>query len=184
MHLLVRSAHQLPSRTFPVVSLGAGTSFLPFIISRLDIVPILFNKAMNQLIDKKKKTFSILFPLSLFSLSLSPSSFLCLCFHPSSLVTVLFFFLSAATSPSSIFTSYPGSSFCYFSFDHPWGRFSTEVSFSRFTHRGRPRVTMENDRINFFSLFVLFCFLAIILNSLPCLDLVYNSILGLFRRYS
>lgn len=86
------SAHQLPSRTFPVVSLGAGTSFLPFIISRLDIVPILFNKAMNQLIDKKKKTFSILFPLSLFSLSLSPSSFLCLCFHPSSLVTVLFFF--------------------------------------------------------------------------------------------
>ena len=73
LHLLVRSAHQLASRTFPVVSLGAGTSFLPFIISRLDIVPILFNKAMNQLIDKKK-TFSILFPCPIpLSLSISLS---------------------------------------------------------------------------------------------------------------
>lgn len=103
--LVSRSQPLHPLGRFPSGSVPLGHGSFP-VISLLDIVPTLFNKAMNQLVNKKN-----FFPhprlYSLFLASSSPS------FPP-----VLF--SPVPTSPSSIFTSCPrSSSFCYFSPPRP-----------------------------------------------------------------
>lgn len=122
------------------------TDFFFVIIFLSNTISTIFNKAMNQLVDKK--TFSISnFPHHYSFLSFPPP----LSSVDQSAPPILF--SSVPTSAASIFTSCSNSSFCYFSSDHLLGGFPPG-SFS-FTIHSTPtvdEVTVQNDRINFFFL--------------------------------
>ena len=119
------------------------TDFFSVIIFLSNTISTIFNKAMNQLVDKKNFLDLQLPPPLLFPL------LPLLSFFDQSAPPILF--SSVPTSAASIFTSCSNSSFCYFSSNHLLGGFPPG-SFS-FTIHSTPtvdEVTVQNDRINFF----------------------------------